>query len=82
VADYSRRQRPIKHGRLQSPDEGGQPGLFTQAGTTSRNLFPEQRKRSRQTPHSDCGVLEEKRPKFRQKQRLLVPAYGFMNNPG
>jgi hypothetical protein len=28
------------------------------------------------------GVVEDKRPKFRQRQRLLVPAYGFMNYPG
>ena len=43
-------------------------------------MFPEQRKRTRRTSRLVYNVIREKRPQFRQERRLLVPAYGLMND--
>ncbi len=52
------------------------------AGTGSRNVMLEQRKRMRLTSCFVCGVIKEKRPLFQRKQRFLVKAYGFIEISG
>ncbi|MAG94796.1 MAG: hypothetical protein CMJ48_13795 [Planctomycetaceae bacterium] len=57
-------------------------GLFMSAGTRTRNVLPEQRKRTRMTSRPVYNVVQEERTQFRLARRLLVPAYRLMNKPG
>ena len=45
-------------------------------------MLLEQRKRIRMASRPVSNVIWKKRPQFRLEQRLLVPAYGLMNNVG
>ncbi len=44
-------------------------------------MLPEQRKRTRMTSRPVYHVIQEERPQFRLERRLLVPAYGLLNQP-